>query len=67
MADTPTEAWVIYEDIFGRQIGPFVCTKDFTDKQEAEAYKQKCSNRCRIAKLKFMANKENYPEYYNEI
>jgi len=64
---TPSKAWVIYEDIFGRQIGPYVFTKDFTDEQEAEDYKQKCPNSYRVARLPFKVHKENYPEYYNEI
>ena len=67
MNQTPTEAWVVYEDIFGRQTGPFAFTKDFTVEQEARDYAAKCVNPCKVTKLPFKANKEFYPEYFNEI
>ena len=67
MSDTPAMAWVIYEDIYGRQLGPYVFTRDFTDQAEAEEYKKKCRNPYQVAHLPFKAHKEHYPEYYNEI
>jgi len=64
---SPTKAWVIYEDIFGRQIGPYVFTRDFLDQAEAEEYKKKCRNPYQVAHLPFMNNKDNYPEYFHDI
>ena len=67
MSETPTHAWVIYEDIYGRNSGPYVCAKDFFTQEEAETYKAKAANPCHVVKLRFKANKNLYPEYYNEI
>ena len=67
MQTIPTHAWVAYEDRFGLQLGPHAYAQDFLTEEEANDFREKSNMSIKIAKLKFKANKQYYPEYYENI
>lgn len=59
--------WLVYEDIFGRNIGPYVLRKAFKTQAEADEYMKKSNYPTKKGQHDYRSKLDLYPEYFNEL
>lgn len=61
------KAWLIFEDVYGLNVGPYVLTQVFSTQDEADQYMKVSKYPCQKAQHDYRSKKHLYPQYYNEL